>query len=271
MFRIFVFAVLGLGCLTWISVANASELLKVTDSGRFEFPTISFWKNKEVTGTGELNLPPDVSGKVPLVVLVHGTRGVGYREESWSDFLLNRSYATFILDYFSPRGVDGRGRKVPRPGEDVWGAIGFLSSHPGLDMKRVAVMGFSNGGSVTQRSAAFDPEFDMIGVFPKAFIMVYGGCHSEIAFNARDYNPALLYIAGSEDNLVKAETCLDRKNDTVSSDIDVMVIEGAYHMFDGDTSKTINHPKWGEIELRADSDATEMARKRVIQLLERVF
>ena len=132
-------------------------------------------------------------------------------------------------------------------------------------------MGFSNGGSVTLRSAAFDPEFDMIGVFPRAFIMVYGGCHSEVNFNARDYNPALLYIAGSEDNLVKAETCLERKNDTVSNDIDVMVIEGAYHMFDGNTSRTINHPKWGKIKLRADSDATEKARERVVRLLKRVF
>ncbi len=270
MFRI-VGAALCAGFLLSNPGPVTAETLQADSSGNFEFPTISVWKGEKVTGEGKLHLPSDHSGKVPLVVLAHGTRGVGYREETWSDYLLSKGYATFILDYFSPRGLDGRGRNIPRPSEDVWGAVEFLSTHPDLDMGRVVVMGFSNGGSVTRNSAAFDPEYDMKGVKPKAFIMLYGGCHSEVTLNARDYSPALLYIVGGKDKLVQAETCLQRKSDTVTKDIDVMVIDGAYHMFDSDASRTINHPKWGTFEVRADADATDQACARVIQLLERVF
>lgn len=245
--------------------------LTATDSGRFGFPTTALEKGKKVIGVGTLKLPGKSSGKVPLVILAHGTKGVGYREHSWSGFLNDQGYATFILDYFTPRGVDGSGRYVPRPPEDVWGAIKYLSTHPSLDMKKVAVMGFSNGGSVTRSSAMLDPKKDTNGVLPKAFIMFYGGCHTPIYMKDSSYNPALLYVAGGKDKLVTADTCLQRKSDASSKDIDVMVIDGAYHLFDGDKSLTFTHRKWGTITVKADRSATEQARKKVTGLLKRVF
>jgi len=154
-----------------------------------------------------------------------------------------------------------------------WGALKMLSSHPKLDMNNVAVMGFSNGGSVTRNAAAFNPAEDTNGVLPKAFIMFYGGCHSRASITAKNYKPALLYVVGSKDKLVKASTCRERARDVVppTDDIEVMVIDGAYHMFDGNTTRVINHPKWGTINLRANSGATTEARTKVVQLLNRVF
>lgn len=255
-----------------IFVGSQAYAFEATDDGSIDFPTIAYWKNKEVTGTGELNLPGTLNGKAPLVVLNHGTAGVGYREESWSDFLNEKGYATFVLDYFSPRGLNSRSRNLPRPGEDVWGALSILSTHPGLDMDKVAIMGFSNGGTVTLNSTAFDPEYkDTNGVFPKAFIMFYGGCHSAPSFNAKNYTPALLYVVGSEDKLVQASTCRERLYDEVTKDVEVMVIEGAYHMFDGNSNKTVNLRRWGEVTLRSDSGATKKARAKVLELLARVL
>ena len=131
-------------------------------------------------------------------------------------------------------------------------------------------MGFSNGGSVARSSAQFHPETDTNGVSPKAYIMVYGGCHSPV-FTSGSYNPALLYIAGSEDRLFKATTCLRRKNDSYSDDIEVVVIDGAYHMFDGDQTASFIHAKWGPVTVQADSSATDQARRKVVQFLKRVF
>jgi len=235
-----------------------------------DFP-VQTMSGETIEGTGELAIPDGADGKMPLVILVHGTRGVGYREDQWSDYLSEQGFATFKLDYFSPRGVSGRGRNIPRPPEDVWGALKVLAANPQIDASKIAVMGFSNGGSVTRSSAELDPGNDTNGIVPKAYIMVYGGCHTPISLHSTDYQPALLYIVGSEDKLVTAETCSSRKNDSNSKDLDVMVIDGAYHMFDGNTSKKIRHRKWGEVELRADSGATESARNRVRQLLNRVF
>ncbi len=103
--------------------------------------------------------------------------------------------------------------------------------------------------------------------------MLYGGCHSSVNFNTDGYKPALLYIAGSEDQLVKASTCLERKNDPFAptKDLDVMVIDGACHLFDGDQSATFTHRKWGTVTVRAAAAATSQARLRVIALLKRVF
>jgi dienelactone hydrolase len=268
---------MGLLLVTVLTVAVCqtvhvnAEPLTMKDSGSMSFPTTAMMNGKPITGIGKLVLPDNAAGKVPLVILVHGTKGIEYREQTWSEYLTGQGYATFILDYFSPRGSDGRGSNVPRPPEDVWGALKYLSAHPGLDMEKVAVMGFSNGGSVTRSSASFDPKADTNGVMPKAFIMFYGGCHSPINNRIENYNPALLYVAGGKDQLVKAETCLERKSDTSSKDLEVMVIEDAYHMFDSNQSKTITHPKWGTITMRADSAATELARQKVSELLKRVF
>lgn len=252
------------------TTSTVQAYMSATDSGDMSFPIIG----ETFDGEGELNLPEGASGKVPLVILAHGTAGVGYREEKWSDYLNEQGYATFVLDYFSPRGVSGRERKIPRPQQDVWGAITHLSAHPGLDMERVAVMGFSNGASVTRNAFTFfDPQKHTDGVMPKAFIMLYGGCHSEASnyFN-KGYNPALLYIVGDQDKLVRAKKCLLRKKDkNSSSDLEVMVIAGAYHMFDSNKTRTINHRKWGTVELRADSGATAEARAKVSETLERVF
>jgi len=246
------------------------EPLTGNDSGRLAFSTTAMHQGKPITGVGSLELPDGSSGKIPLVILAHGTKGVGYRENSWSDYLNQQGYATFKLDYFSPRGTDGSGRYVPRPPEDVWGALKYLSTHPRLDMTKVAVMGFSNGGSVTRSSAEFTSS-DTNGVMPKAFIMFYGGCHTAISNRIKDYDPALLYVVGDQDKLVKASTCKYRANDRGSSDIEVMVIPGAYHLFDGNQSVTFNHRKWGTVTVRANSSATDQARRKVQSLLARVF
>ena len=85
--------------------------------------------------------------------------------------------------------------------------------------------------------------------------MVYGGCHTPANPSSSGYKPALLYIAGSKDTLVPASTCLDRKADTGTDNIDVMVIDGAYHLFDGNSSQTFTHPKWGSVTVKADPAA----------------
>jgi len=159
---------------------------------------------------------------------------------------------------------------VPRPPQDVWAALKILSTHPRLNMDKVAVMGFSNGGSVTSGSVSVDPRTTN-GVLPKAYIMVYGGCHSSASPSSSDYKPALLYIAGSKDTLVSASTCEQRKSDSGTDKIETLTIDGAYHLFDGNSSQTFQHPKWGTVTVKADRTATEKARNKVSDFLSRVL
>jgi len=74
-----------------------------------------------------------------------------------------------------------------------------------------------------------------------------------------------------QSGVVSGPLHLERKNDVPSKDTEVMVINGAHHLFDGDQSATFDHPRWGTVTVHADSSATEQARQKVGSLLKRVF
>lgn len=255
--------------------ACASPLKETFDSGdegafrfRMTVPDIQFPEYVQ----GRLILPDNTSEPVPLVVLVHGTSGVGYRENTWADFLSDKGYAVFVLDYFAPRGVSGQSRRVPRPPEDIWSTLNALMAHPDIDITRAVIMGFSNGASVTALSSAVDPEFGELNApLPLGYIQFYGGCHTPLRTYTRSYRPAYLFVVGDSDNLVPKDDCLERSKDFTGEEVEVVVIDGAGHMFDGNKNTTFIHPRWGRVELSASREATEKSRQKVSLFLERLF
>ena len=77
------------------------------------------------------------------MIILHASGGLDARNGRWSRLLQQQGYATFQLDYFGPRGVTADSRKQPTPVRDVAEALRLLASHPRVDPKRVAVIGFS--------------------------------------------------------------------------------------------------------------------------------
>jgi len=59
---------------------------------------------KRVTIAGELRMPL-ARPPVPLVILVHGSNGVGANNDVWERYLNQMGIATFALDGFSARGI----------------------------------------------------------------------------------------------------------------------------------------------------------------------
>ena len=53
----------------------------------------------------ELRLPQGASGRLPAVVLMHGSGGAGPREEFWSKAFNEMGIASFLVDSFSGRGL----------------------------------------------------------------------------------------------------------------------------------------------------------------------
>lgn len=262
--------------LSFLALSGCSLPIKdsfeVGEDGSFRFDIQTFKAGDPEFGQGRLVLPEHKEGKVPLVVLVHGTAAIGYRENTWASFLSDQGFAVFLVDYFSPRGTSGQSSKVPRPPEDVWGALNILSRHPSIDISRTAVMGFSNGATVVNFSSAADPDFgDIKTHLPRGYIMLYGGCHFPLKTYDYSYRPPFLYIVGSKDNLVPADVCLQRENDLSGKNVRVVVIEGAGHMFDGNKNTTFIHPRWGRVTLAASGNATQRARDEVVFFLRDLF
>src|SRR5947207_15404780 len=60
---------------------------------------------KAVTIAGELRLPRGATGRVPAVILQHGSGGVGPGPEFWARYLNDMGVASFVVDSFSGRGI----------------------------------------------------------------------------------------------------------------------------------------------------------------------
>lgn len=97
------------------------------------------------------------AGRVPAVVICHGSDGVDGRGDFHARALNAAGIATLELDMWSARGTARGAAARPRsPVEtlaDVFAALRFLGAQPEVDDARVGIMGFSWGGVVTLLSA----------------------------------------------------------------------------------------------------------------------
>jgi acetyl esterase/lipase len=106
---------------------------------------------KAVTLAGELRLPRGTSGRIPVVLLLHGSGGVNGGHELWAKHFNEMGVASFVLDSFSERGITSTSTNQALLGRlnmilDAYRAFDVLAAHPRIDATRVAVMGFSRGG-----------------------------------------------------------------------------------------------------------------------------
>jgi acetyl esterase/lipase len=105
---------------------------------------------KPATVTGELRIAQG-SGRLPVVVLMHGSGGMSPGIDSWSRMFNAMGVSTFALDGFTGRGITSVSADQTQLGRlnfilDLYGALAMLAKHPRVDPQRIALMGFSRGG-----------------------------------------------------------------------------------------------------------------------------
>ena len=101
---------------------------------------------KPVTIAGQLRIAQG-SGRLPLVVLQHGSGGYAGNVDVWSRHLNALGIATFALDGFTGRGlaeVNTNQALLARLNFilDLYRALEVVGSHPRIDPRRIALMGF---------------------------------------------------------------------------------------------------------------------------------
>lgn len=161
-------------CAAVCAVAGCAPALKdvkpslaASESGTIWFATagtlvLSADRSRFVPGppialSGELAFPPG-AGPFPAVILAHGCGGRGNADAGWAIVLREWGYATFVVDSFRGRGLTQvctaqRDLTPTQRMPDVYGALRVLATHPRVDARRIALMGFSHGADVAQRSA----------------------------------------------------------------------------------------------------------------------
>ena len=210
------------------------------------------------TAQGELvlpaNLPADV--KLPAVVLVHGSGGIYPEQISfWARLLNEQGIAAFVIDVFGPRGVKSTADDqslVPFAADtaDAFAALGLLASHPRIDPKRIAVMGFSRGGITAVRSGVVRI---INGAAPAglrfaAHVALYsGGCTGAVAVTPKAgvFSPEpMLFVHGDADDYAYMSDCQSyaRRIAEAGTPTEFVVLAGARHKFDLDNGRRISLP-----------------------------
>ncbi len=242
-------------CLTLMSVsACASQAPRLTlaagQTGRIPFQTITLTPAQVFRGVtegppaviwGTLRLPPKSTGRIPAVILVHGSGGVGQLHRQWASRLRQAGLATFLLDSFTGRGIR---RTVENQGQlwswamivDAYRALALLATHPRLDPNRIALMGFSKGGIVSLFAGLtrFRQSYGPPEVRFAAHVAFYPYCNylPQAADQLTD-RPIRIFHGAADDwtPVASCRTHVERWR-RLGKDVRLMAYAGAWHGFD---------------------------------------
>jgi dipeptidyl-peptidase-4 len=182
---------------------------------------------------GRLLLPPDApaSGKIPLIIHIYGGPAGQMVTKSTADpfdeILARKGFAIFAVDN---RGTPGRDRKFQTAIRHEFGAVELkdqltaldqlLAQYPQLDKDRIAIWGWSNGGSMTLYAMTHSDRFRAgVAVAPVTDARNYDSIYmeryfglltddkagyeqSDVATAADKLHGALLLVHGTSDDNV---------------------------------------------------------------------
>jgi dienelactone hydrolase len=174
---------------------------------------------------------PEGAGPFPAVVLMHSCLGLPSNWRAIESALTGAGYVALFVDEFSTRGLkETCTLDFPRVGADAFGALAFLAAQPEIDSRRVAIVGFSQGGDGALIIAA-SPAGAAHGLSDLAFraaAAFYPPCANEL--HERLSLPTLI-VVGDADGVTPAADC--RRLAEVQPDVvRLSVYRGAAHCFD---------------------------------------
>jgi dienelactone hydrolase len=215
-------------------------------------------QSKPVTISGMLKMPKEANGKVPAVIILHGASGVNDYYFKVADMLNNMGIAAFVVDSYEQRGIQSGEETFEKLFHsyatrisDAYAALELLSTHPKIDKRRIAVMGYSHGAKVALFVASEKIRWSFIADDLRfaAVIAYYPGCFPQ--FKNIDFTDApVLLLLAEKDNICPVEACLNYAQRIKDSGIDVkaIVYKGAHHGFpvysENRTIKAPNLPDW---------------------------
>jgi dienelactone hydrolase len=193
------------------------------------------------TVAGELRLPKAGTDPLPLVILLHGSGGIGSSVTDWEQDLLSMGVATFVLDSFSGRGIINTNNdqsQLPRlaQAEDAYRALAILSRHPRIDPARIMLMGFSRGGQSALYASL--KRFHRLHASPGTQFAAYVAFYPDCTYTYREDDDLVAkpvrILQGSADNYNPIAACrayVERLR-AKGNDAELDEYPGASHVFD---------------------------------------
>lgn len=108
----------------------------------------------------------DATKKYPAVVVAHPNGGVKEQVAGlYAQRLAENGYITIAADASYQGGSEGTPRNVDKPfyrTEDIHGMADYISNYPGVDARRLGVLGICGGGGYTLNAAKSDKRFKAV-------------------------------------------------------------------------------------------------------------
>src|ERR1700722_1721435 len=168
---------------------------------------------KPVTVAGEFRLAQG-SGRMPVVVLMHGSSGVGATMEAWVRTFNAMGISTFVIDGFTGRGLTVVGPNQALLGRlnlivDIYRALDILAKHPRVDPDRIALMGFSRGGQAALFASLdrFNRLWNKSGVRFAGYIPFYPDCSTTYLTDTEVADRPIRIFHGTPDDYNPVASC----------------------------------------------------------------
>ena len=185
------------------------------------------------------------SGRLPAVVLVPGSGGIGAGADSWDRQFEAMGISTFMLDSFAGRGIVSTVVDQSQLGRlngilDLYRALAVLAAHPRVDPDRIAVMGFSRGAQTTLYSSLkrFHKMWNAGGIEPAAYIALYPPCITTYSGDTDVSDHPIRIFHGIADDYVEIGPCRAYFGRLKGAAKDVQMIEypDTWHSYDNPLS-----------------------------------
>ena len=216
---------------------------------------------------------PEGTGPFPGVVLLHDCAGLQPYQTEWAAWLQGLGYVAILPNSLSPRNLTttcaSRGLTMGDHALDGLGALAYLRTRPDVIPTKVAVMGWSHGGSATliSASARFINANHPDGGGYQAAIALYPEC---AVFQEGDLAAALLMLMGSADDWTPPARCVERGTalQTGGNSVAWTVYPGATHGFDQPgPARVLHFPGGHTYHLQYDATAATDAHTQVQRFL----
>jgi dienelactone hydrolase len=190
---------------------------------------------------GALRIPRLGTDKLPAVILVHGSGGVGGNVDRWATELNAIGIATFTIDSFTARGLQSTSADQELLGRlamtyDSFRALEVLAAHPRIDSTRIAAMGFSRGGQAVLYAAMkrFQRMHGPEGLAFAAYIPFYPSCFTTYVDDENVSDKPIRIHHGVADDYVPIGPCRGYVERLRKAGKDVTLTEypDAHHAFD---------------------------------------